>query len=70
MTTLRNDSKPEKYRTFRIIPVTLAIARATSIIRQYPRSLVRFQVTHRLGIPRLSFILLAAPLTHGDIQNL
>ena len=26
----------------RIIPVTLAIARATDFIRQYPRSLVRF----------------------------
>ena len=54
----------------RIIPVTLAIARATSLIRQYPRSAVRFQLTHRLGIHRLSLILLAAPLTHGDIQNL
>ena len=35
-------SKCKKYRILRIIPVTLAIARATDIIRQYPRSLVRF----------------------------
>ena len=32
----------KKYRIMRIIPVTLAIARATDIIRQYPRSLIRF----------------------------
>ena len=32
----------QKYRILRIKPVTLAIARTTDIIRQYPRSLIHF----------------------------
>ena len=59
----------------RIIPVTLVplrFTRATDIIRQYPRSLVRFahSPARSFHSHRLSLILLAMPLTHGDIRNL
>ena len=59
----------------RIIPVTLVIARATSIIRKYPRFLIRlthspppFQSASRLyyWLPHL----LISMRTHSDILNL
>ena len=55
----------------RIIPVTLAIARATDIIRQYPRSLVRFAQSPARSFHshRLSLIILAAALTQQQADS-
>ena len=40
--SMNTQQTQQQYRILRIIPVTLAIARATSIIRQYPRSFIHF----------------------------